>query len=173
MADFRDFFLEFIDKRALTKESSFTRDEVVAWFKSAHPDRKLTHIHHQLLKKTTNYSGRIEYTPTAGASDDLFFALDSEFRSFRLYRKDSDPSPYYSRNKSSEEQATASRQPVEQVQRVSHGVSIEPNAVYCADCVKLLERIRDEGATLIYLDPPFYSEDRRSAGQSEFHSLKD
>jgi serine/threonine protein kinase len=95
MADFRDFLSQFINEKALNTEDTFTEADLIDWFKSAHPDRTPFHIHHQLLKKTTNYPGRVGYTPTARISDDLFFALDPNFQTFRLYRKESDPQPHY------------------------------------------------------------------------------
>lgn len=171
MADFRDFFLEFINEKALTKGGSFTEDEVVAWFKDAHPDRTPTHIHHQLLKKTTNYPGRVGYIPTARATDDLFFALDPEFHTFRLYRQQTDPLPYYV-GKVSKESVPKAELTKEQ-HRFSGGVSIKPNALYRADCLKLLERISSKDVTLVYLDPPSFSDDKGSAGQSDYHSPAD
>jgi hypothetical protein len=168
MADFRDFFLEFINEKALTKGGSFTEDEVVAWFKDAHPDRTPTHIHHQLLKKTTNFHGRVGYIPSARASDDLFFALDGEFRTFRLYRQPTDPPPYYV-GKISKESVPKVELTKEQ-QRLSDGISIKPNVLYRADCLKLLERISSKDVTLVYLDPPSFSEDKSSGGRSDHHS---
>ncbi len=95
MADFRDFLLQFVREKALSRETTFIEDDLLTWFQTKYPDRKASNIHHQLLKKTTNYPGRVSYLPPPNASDDLFFATDAEFKTYRLYRIDEDPAPYY------------------------------------------------------------------------------
>lgn len=94
-AHFRDFFLQFIREQGVNPGTIFTEGEGVAWFKKTHPDRAAQHIHDQLLKKSTNYPGRIRFIPAPSQRDDLFFALDPKFQTFRLYRKNSDPPPIY------------------------------------------------------------------------------
>src|SRR5512136_2576082 len=43
-------------------------------------------------------------------------------------------------------------------------MTLSLNALYNADCLALLERVSNESATLVYLDPPWYS----SLEQSHF-----
>jgi serine/threonine protein kinase len=106
MADYRDFFSQFIQEKGLTRDNTFTEPEFLSWFETAHPDRKAwfdttypdrkaSNIHHQLLKKTTNYPGRVRYLPPPNATDDLFFAINPKFTTFRLYMKGEDPQPHY------------------------------------------------------------------------------
>src|SRR3989338_2976605 len=36
--------------------------------------------------------------------------------------------------------------------------TLEPNTIYCGDCKDLLKKLPDESVDLIYLDPPFFSQ---------------
>src|ERR1044072_9210298 len=95
VANYSDFFRQFIVERGLTDRSTFTREDVYAWFRLKHPDRAQHFIEDQLLKKTTNFPDRIRFIPPPGPVDDLFFAEAQNFSRFTLYRKGVHPEPYY------------------------------------------------------------------------------
>jgi hypothetical protein len=110
-------------------------------------------IHHQLLKKTANYPGRVSYLPPPNASDDLFFATDAEFKTYRLYRIDEDPAPYYLDRKQSGRDLV--KEPISTSQNALSS-SVQANAIYCADCFTLLERVAGDQVTHVYIYPPVF-----------------
>lgn len=95
MANYSDFFREFIAEYELTERSTFTREDIFDWFGHRYPDRARHFVQDQLLKKTTNYPDRVTFLPPPSAVDDLFFAEDRDFTKFTLYRKGIHPRPYY------------------------------------------------------------------------------
>lgn len=72
-----------------------TRDEVLSWFESNYPKIKKGTISAHLLKMSINAPSRIHYSVNSTGDDDLFFQIDS--RRFRLYQKETDPTPIYER----------------------------------------------------------------------------
>lgn len=95
MANYSDFFREFIAERGLNEQSTFTREDVFEWFERHHPDRARHFVQDQLLKKTTNYPDRVRFIPPPGEDDDLFFVEDGGFNRFTLYQRGVHPKPYY------------------------------------------------------------------------------
>ena len=121
-ARFREFFLQFISEKGVSRNTTFTESELVEWFKEAHPERTPQHTHDQLLKKSTNYPGRVRFIPAPSQTDDLFFALDPEFKTYRLYRKHEDPPPIYRETEPSSRQLP----PTEKDVSVDNEVQVSP-----------------------------------------------
>jgi hypothetical protein len=75
---------------AATRGRIFTKDEVIAWFKTNYPLVKEGTIAAHLIRFSTNNKNRIHYNAKDNGEDDIFFQMDPS--RFRLYES-TDPAP--------------------------------------------------------------------------------
>ena len=82
-----------IERKPLDEGGHFTRQEILAWFQEHYPKLKRGTVNAHLIVMSTNASSRVYHNLRPNGADDLLFQIDGS--SFRLYVKDSDPSPIY------------------------------------------------------------------------------
>jgi hypothetical protein len=106
----RELFKEFVDsfvpppakglgliqRKALDEGGYFTRQEILAWFQKHYAKIKSGTVNAHLIVMSTNASSRVHHNLRPNGADDLLFQIDRS--SFRLYVKDSDPTPIYRQN---------------------------------------------------------------------------
>jgi endonuclease len=81
------------DRKPLGEGGHFTRQEILGWFQKLYPKLKTATVNAHLTVMSTNAQSRVHHNLRANGADDLLFQIDSS--NFRLYVKDSDPSPIY------------------------------------------------------------------------------
>ena len=85
--------LGFVERKSLSDGGHFTRQELLSWFKKNYPKIKQGTVNAHLVAMSTNAPSRIHYKLRPNGADDLFFQIDRS--NFRLYLKNSDPTPIY------------------------------------------------------------------------------
>jgi endonuclease len=90
-------FESFIDANLTSPETTFTKEDMVAWVQQRDSRRSGTehvrNIVEHLLKRVTNYNLRDDNDPPSRLHDDLFFMLESNL--FRRYLPEKDPPPFH------------------------------------------------------------------------------
>lgn len=89
----RSLIHNMVEDLARNPDDEFTREEVLAWFKSKYPKVKGATVSAHLIMITTNLPSRVHYGPRAGGEDDLLFQL--ERGRYRRYDRASDPPPIH------------------------------------------------------------------------------
>ncbi len=89
-------------RKSLTDGGSFTRKEILGWFKENYSKIKPATVNAHLIIMSANAPSRIHHNLRPNGTDDLFFQIDR--MTFRLYEKNSDPPPIY---KQAEEESIA------------------------------------------------------------------
>ncbi len=90
-------FESFIGANLPSPESTFTKEDMVAWVQKrdsrrGKPEHARNIIEH-LLKRVTNYDLRDDNDPPSRVHDDLFFMFEPNL--FRQYLPEKDPSPFH------------------------------------------------------------------------------
>ncbi|NUO07684.1 MAG: DUF91 domain-containing protein [Candidatus Brocadia sp.] len=80
-------------RKSLIDGGYFTRQEILTWFSEKYPKIKQGTINAHLIVMSTNAPSRVHHNLRPNGADDLLFQIDRT--RFRLYMKNSDPSPIY------------------------------------------------------------------------------
>jgi hypothetical protein len=83
----------FFKRKPLNEGGHFTRQEILKWFQGHYPKLKRGTVNAHLILMSTNAPSRVHHTIRPNGADDLLYQIDRS--SFRLYNKESDPSPIY------------------------------------------------------------------------------
>lgn len=91
------------ERKPLSEGGEFHRKEIINWFQENYPKIKEGTINAHLILLSTNAPSRVHYNLRQNGADDLLYQINRS--SFRLYNKESDPSPIYkdSDNETSDE----------------------------------------------------------------------
>ena len=84
---------DFVLKQNIAIGQTISKEQVIVWFKSNYPKIKTGTITAHLLKMSVNAPTRIHDNANPNGEDDLLYKIDGSH--FRLYEKNSDPSPIY------------------------------------------------------------------------------
>ena len=91
-----------IERKPLSKNGSFTRKEILGWFKQHYPRIKTATVNAHLTVMSTNAPSRIHHTLRANGADDLLYQINKS--QFRLYDPAHDPEPICHGEGSSDEE---------------------------------------------------------------------
>ncbi len=89
----RALMRDMVSDLVLKKGEVLTRDRVLGWFSEHYPKVKQGTIGAHLIQLSTNAKSRHHYS--AKQEDDLFYQIDGV--RFRLYERESDPTPLYTK----------------------------------------------------------------------------
>ena len=106
---------DFVSQTGLVRGQAITRDQVVSWFRDNYPKIKDGTISAHLIQMSTNARSRFHYKANPNGEDDVFFQLDGSH--FRLYEREHDPPPIYTKEQASSE----TTQPEEEMEEPGQG----------------------------------------------------
>ncbi|MEP7218178.1 MAG: hypothetical protein ABI876_04640, partial [Bacteroidota bacterium] len=85
-----------VHELAPAADAEFTREQVLAWFRTRYPKIKENTVSAHLIMISTNLPSRLHYGPRRGGEDDLLFQLNRG--RYRRYNSETDAPPIHFRN---------------------------------------------------------------------------
>lgn len=86
---------DMVDDLKIKKKQSFCTEDAIEWFKINYSSINKKTVKCHLIKMSTNAPSRLHFN-VIPLEDDLFFKIDTNH--FRLFEKDTDPSPIWDKN---------------------------------------------------------------------------